>query len=146
MTRFKDYRATDGFYYQMTPFCVFCGRKTNRMIDYRYRGVELDEREFPIPVHPLCYRKKKMSIWLVAGVLFAAVLMGAVQLESRLFTALPFWLLALDGIMAVAVAGYWAARRFSVVEHEIARYKRSHTDYEDHYKSDYRRRAGFKNW
>lgn len=130
----------------MTPYCVFCSGKTDRMIAYNYHGVELDERQFPIPVHPFCYLKKKIGIWSGGLLVFAAILIGITLLESWFFGTVPFWLLALNCIPALAVAGYWGLRWFSGFEHQIARYKRSHTDYEDYYKSDRRRRAGFKNW
>lgn len=144
--KFQKYKSTNGFRYQMTPYCVFCDRKTDRMMEYSYHGVELDEKKFRIPVHPSCYLKKKTAIWLGVVFLFIAIFFGSTLLESLLFDAVPFWLLFLNCLPGITAAGYWGLRWFSDFEHEIARYKRSHTDYEDHYKSDHRRRAGFTNW
>jgi hypothetical protein len=136
----------------MTPHCVFCGKKTDKMIEYYYHGVELDERKFPIPVHRFCYLKKKTIIWSGVAFSFLFILFGFMIIESLFFYStgnlfnVPLWLIVINCFFGLVAAGYSGIRLFSKFEHLIVVYKRSHTDYEDYYKSDRRRRAGFKNW
>ncbi len=152
MNNFKCYKSLNDFRYHMTPHCVFCGKKTDKMIEYYYHGVELDEKKFPIPVHPFCYLKKKTIIWSGVAFSFLFILFGFMIIESLFFYStgnlfnVPLWLIVINCFFGLVAAGYSGIRLFSNFEHLIVVYKRSHTDYEDYYKSDRRRRAGFKNW
>jgi hypothetical protein len=152
MTQFIAYKPTDSFRYHMSPYCFLCGRKTDSMMVYHYRGVELAETVFPIPVHPFCFRKKKVGLWLGTAVLFLATVFGGTLLgvyvvySERNLMAAPVWLLFLNSFFGLLAAGYYGIRYASNFEHRIAVYKRHHTDYEDYYKADRRRRAGRRNW
>lgn len=152
MKKFKDYEPTSGFRYHMTPYCVFCGKETDKMIDYYYHGVELNENRFPIPVHPFCYLKRISIIWLGLVSSFLFIFFALMIIESLIFHStgnffmLPLWLIVINSICGLIIAGYSGIRLFLNFEDKIVSYKSSNTDYEDYYKSDRRRRAGYKDW
>lgn len=128
--------------YQMEPFCLFCHKQTDEIVQYNYTGVQLDKKSFPIPSHVRCYRKKIFLIWSSAGFAFIGTsvtfmyAMSALFLSAPRFSKIPLWVWGVGLFLAFIATAWVGVKSFIRFEDRIADYKRTHTDNEDYYKSD----------
>lgn len=127
---------------QKKSSCLFCHRETEEQINHKYFGVALDEKEFPIPAHFRCYRKYRFIPWIYALIVFVFFFTLITLLLLRFFYFdhtifdFPFWIWIVTFVLALFFAILIGLYSYSQLEDKIVEYKRSHTDYEDHYKSD----------
>ena len=125
--------------YERDSYCVFCRKKTDNSIEYNYHGVGLDVKKFIIPVHLFCYLKEKLKIIFSCVLSFLSIFSFELFLMCNIFFGrifLPVWYIVICIITALFFTAWIGIKVFIIFEDKIADYKKSHTNYEDYYKSD----------
>ena len=140
--RFVSFERHISSTYEITPYCAFCKKKTDEMLYYNYYGSGIENTYFPFAVHRICYYKNRVIMWILDILSFFIAIIPLTLIESagfyrtmNIFT-LPIWLNVINFILSFTFVFYVSAHTYDYFTKEIYDYKNSHTDFEDHYKSD----------
>ena len=76
------------YYYQQSPHCLLCFRRTDEKKLFLSESYDLDDRRVEITLHRSCYLKK-ISWFLLKAVIFASFFWGALTLIELMFIDYP---------------------------------------------------------
>ena len=76
------------YYYQQSPSCLLCFRRTDEVKSFLSESYDLDDRRVDITLHRSCYLKK-ISWFLTRAILFAFFFWVALTLVELMFIEYP---------------------------------------------------------
>jgi hypothetical protein len=136
--------------YQPDNLCVFCKKPTEETREYFYLGEGMREYSKKYPVHTHCYRWERAQIILPMVLVFGiseALLLFLVNISfwpNRPYMEMPLLVYPVIGLISILLPLRIKFYGNIKMDGKISRYIDSHTDHEDYYKADRRRRQGFK--